>query len=167
MLLKKYNIIKTKLGNIYYKNVDSNSNSREFLNDILKLEYNLSDCSIIENNNGKLYLNDNRLYFNISHKKDIVGIAVSDKEIGFDIEYVKSDNIKNRSILKYYFTSDEGKYIGSSNEKLLYVWTKKESYIKMLGLRIADIKNIDISKEDVLFDTTYIDKYIMTICKKR
>ena len=141
-----------------YKN-----NSHKFLNEILKKEYLISNYEIVTNINGKPYLKNCSLFFNISNKKDMIGIVISNEEIGLDIEYIDSLEIKNDSILKYFFTNREREYI-KNNKDLLLTWTKKESYIKLLGGRLADCKDIDVFELKTKFKSIQIDDYIITIC---
>ena len=141
-----------------YKN-----NSHKFLNEILKKEYLISNYEIVTNINGKPYLKNCSLFFNISNKKDMIGIVISNEEIGLDIEYIESLEIKNDSILKYFFTNREREYI-KNNKDLLLTWTKKESYIKLLGGRLADCKDIDVFELKTKFKSIQIDDYIITIC---
>ena len=80
--LKKDNI------DIFYLNKE-NIVSKDFLSLVLNNEYGISNYEIAKNKNGKPYLKDNKVYFNISHKKDMIAIAVSKNEIGFDILIIK------------------------------------------------------------------------------
>lgn len=141
-----------------YKN-----NSHKFLNEILKKEYLISNYEIVTNINGKPYLKNCSLFFNISNKKDMIGIVISNEEIGLDIEYIESLEIKNDSILKYFFTNREREYI-KNNKDLLLTWTKKESYVKLLGGSLADCKDIDVFGLKTKFKSIQIDDYIITIC---
>lgn len=158
----KYNKINFDNCTFFYS-FDYKNNSHKFLNEILKKEYLISNYEVVTNINGKPYLKNCSLFFNISNKKDMIGIVISNEEIGLDIEYIESLEIKNDSILKYFFTNREREYI-KNNKDLLLTWTKKESYIKLLGGRLADCKDIDVFELKTKFKSIQIDDYIITIC---
>lgn len=70
------------------------------LKSILKKDYNISNCTIKYNKNGKPYLDDiNNIYFSMSHSDKYLVIVISNKEIGVDIEEVKKYNTKINDIL--------------------------------------------------------------------
>ena len=138
-------------------------NSKIFLEEILKNEYKIFNYDIIKNKNGKPYLKDNNVFFNISHKKDIIGIAVSKKAIGLDIEYIDSLKPINDSVLKHFFSNSERLHI-KSNKDLLEIWTKKEAYIKLIGGKVVDTKKVDTFNLNVKFNNFKINDYIITIC---
>ena len=74
--------------------------------------------------------------FNISHSGDYVILAVSDKEIGCDIEKIRKYDLK---IAERFFTKKEYKDIinakdDEKRQKLFFLyWVLKESYIKQNG----------------------------------
>ena len=89
------------------------------------------------NENGKPYL-ANGPYFNLSHSKDYVVLAIShSREVGVDIEYIDENKVK---AIKYSL-SEEEKDISDINT-LFQIWSNKESLIKCLGSSISDIKKI-------------------------
>lgn len=49
----------------------------------------------IGKNNKPVLIYPNNLYFNISHSNDLVTCAVSDVDVGVDIEYMKKINLKS------------------------------------------------------------------------
>ena len=162
----KYDRLKKDNVNIFYVYKEKEFDSKDFLSVILNNEYGISDYEIVKNKNGKPYLKDNKVYFNISHKKDIIGIAVSKDEIGFDIEYIDYNKGVKESVLNNYFSENEKNYINHDIEKFFEIFTKKESYIKLLGRRVAEIKYIDVFDLDCEFYKENIDNYIFMIAKK-
>ena len=66
-------------------------------------------------------------YFNISHTKNIAVCAVSDKEVGIDIEHER--DFKD-SLIARAFTDDEIRYVTDYTR----LWTIKESVMKWYGL---------------------------------
>ena len=76
----------------------------------------------------------NPLFFNLSHSKNIAVLAVCEREVGIDVEKLvprKFDRILN------HFSEREREEI-STLEGFLKHWTVKESFVKYLGLSIAE-----------------------------
>lgn len=102
----------------------------------LRNEYNISDkLEFKYNKYGKPYLqNINDIYFNISHSGEWVICAISDCELGVDIERIQK-HVPNWT---YIFSEveqqmiEEWKKLGKA-ELFYKFWTLKESYIKAIG----------------------------------
>ncbi len=154
--------IKNSLGTFYYS---FSKTSKELLEIALK-EEKITSYKISESKNGKPYLENSNIFYNISHKNKMVGLIISNSEVGLDIEYIDTENIKRKSTLKYFFTEKERESI-TNNEELLTLWTKKESYIKLNGGMFRDAIGLDINNTNVIFDTFKLDNYIITICKSK
>lgn len=154
--------IENSLGTFYYS---FSKTSKELLEIALK-EEGITSYKISESINGKPYIDNSNIFYNISHKNKMVGLIISDSEVGLDIEYVDTENIKRKSTLKYFFTEKERESI-TNNEELLTLWTKKESYIKLNGGMLRDAIGLDINNTNVIFDTFKLDNYIITICKSK
>lgn len=158
------------------KKINENDKKRSLLGLILLeelLKKDLTNIIIKYSKNGKPYLKDNNIYFNISHKKDYVVTIISNKRIGIDIEYIDKNKI-NSSILKYFSTETEEKNI---NNKELYftLFSLKESYLKMKDI-IFDKNMIEfaIDNNKIINNRTDINikiikdikNYIITICEE-
>lgn len=154
--------VKNSLGTFYYS---FSKTSKELLEIALK-EEKITSYKISESINGKPYIDNSNIFYNISHKNKMVGLIISDSEVGLDIEYVDTENIKRKSTLKYFFTEKERESI-TNNEELLTLWTKKESYIKLNGGMLRDAIGLDINNINVIYDTFKLDNYIITICKSK
>lgn len=154
--------IKNSLGTFYYS---FSKTSKELLEIALK-EEGITSYKISESINGKPYIDNSNIFYNISHKNKMVGLIISDSEVGLDIEYIDTENIKRESTLKYFFTEKERESI-TTNEDLLTLWTKKESYIKLNGGMLRDAIGLDINNINVIYDTFKLDNYIITICKNK
>ena len=154
--------IENSLGTFYYS---FSKTSKELLEIALK-EEGITSYKISESINGKPYIDNSNIFYNISHKNKMVGLIISDSEVGLDIEYVDTENIKRKSTLKYFFTEKERESI-TTNEDLLTLWTKKESYIKLNGGMLRDAIGLDINNINVIYDTFKLDNYIITICKSK
>lgn len=154
--------IKNSLGTFYYS---FSKTSKELLEIALK-EEGITSYKISKSINGKPYIDNSNILYNISHKNKMVGLIISDSEVGLDIEYIDTENIKRESTLKYFFTEKERESI-TNNEELLTLWTKKESYIKLNGGMLRDAIGLDINNTNVIYDTFKLDNYIITICKSK
>lgn len=104
-----------------------------------RLEHPLT--KLIISSSGKPYFPDSSKHFSISHSSDLIGIGISQLEIGIDIQ------ISSKSIEKtaHKFISDDDIKIMSSDltttEKKHYIWTIKEAIFKSYGLGNVDFKN--------------------------
>lgn len=154
--------IKNSLGTFYYS---FSKTSKELLEIALK-EEGITSYKISKSINGKPYIDNSNIFYNISHKNKMVGLIISNSEVGLDIEYIDTENIKRKSTLKYFFTEKERESI-TNNEELLTLWTKKESYIKLNGGMLRDAIGLDINNINVIYDTFKLDNYIITICKSK
>jgi 4'-phosphopantetheinyl transferase len=92
--------------------------------------------------NGKPYLADNSgIFFNLSHCKEGLVCAISENEVGVDIQDVR---LLNMNVAKRICTVEELEKINQSNhpERLFCeIWTIKESFIKQQGGSIAQPLN--------------------------
>lgn len=154
--------IKNSLGTFYYS---FSKTSKELLEIALK-EEGITSYKILKSKNGKPYLENSNIFYNISHKNKMVGLIISNSEVGLDIEYIDTESIKRKTTLKYFFTEKERESI-TNNEELLTLWTKKESYIKLNGGMLRDAIGLDINNINVIYDTFKLDNYIITICKSK
>ena len=122
--------------------------------------------------NGKPFVMDLSIEFNISHSKDMVVCAISDAPIGIDIEKIRPKNLK---ISKRFLSSDELLYIFgklpteedfavsedvSVLTRFYECWTKKEAYGKCTGEGLFSQESLS----DVAFTTLTEDGYVITIC---
>lgn len=82
---------------------------------------------------GKPYIENCALHFSISHSGDIAACAVSECELGLDIQQSISPSDK---LLKRYFTEAERQEINTAAD-FARLWSAKESYVKATGRGIA------------------------------
>ena len=85
--------------------------------------------SLLYSENGKPYV-EHGPFFSISHSGKIAVLAVSEKEIGVDIE--KPRNI-DKNIVKRCFTVEEAKFTEDFSERFTRIWTLKEAVSKFFG----------------------------------
>ena len=163
--------------NLLIKDSDKNATilSRVLLDKLLKY-YNISYCDIEfkYNKYGKPYIDG--IYFSISHSYDFVCCAVSDKNIGIDIEKIRNVDINT---INFFCTDKEISYIKNSSDKyksLFTLYCLKEAYCKMIGTGIRDIKNVEFfvndsniscNKDNVIIKLDYsINNYIIATVEK-
>ena len=97
----------------------------------------LSKEPLLFNDMGKPFF-ENGPHFNISHSGRYIVMAVSDKEIGVDIEESVE---KDMSSLVRIFNETEAKML-KEHADFYYLWCAKESLIKCIGGSINKIKEI-------------------------
>ena len=141
--------------------------SRVMLRDILSFYLKISpeDVRFSKNEYGKPFiLNESKesIYFNLSHSNNCVALAISNtSSVGVDIEYFNRD-IEINSIIDYYFSKKEKKYLSYFDEtqkkhNFYKMWTLKEAYIKSRGIGLSEeiIKNLDFYIKRDQFDKLY------------
>ncbi len=139
-----------------------------------------------QNSHGKPYFeNIPNIKFNVSHSGKWVTVAISNSEVGVDVEYILRDADK-RGIANRFFSEKERKYIFSAktdaeeNINWTQIWTLKESYIKYLGkglskklnsFEIVRVKtgfsvNDSENNADKTFFNTFLldDDYVLSVC---
>ena len=112
-----------------------------FVNDLDEFcKENLSDLEIVYGEIGKGEVKDrDDLFFNISHSKEYCVLALSDEEIGVDIQEIKDIRA---DIAGRFFEKRDNDYIDSEEDKkrerFIEVWCAKESYAKLTGQGIGE-----------------------------
>ena len=92
------------------------------------------DSQLVYGNNGKPYLKNSTMYFNISHSGDYVVLAISNREIGIDIENIERKAPYSSKVAARCFTKQECEWMGEGdNEPFFRLWTAKESIMKASG----------------------------------
>ncbi|MBR0535141.1 MAG: 4'-phosphopantetheinyl transferase superfamily protein [Clostridia bacterium] len=113
---------------------------------------------------GKPYVEDRPIHFNISHCEDYVVCAVNEKEIGIDIEKIRDVNL---SIAERFFTHSEREYLNNGdtadkNKRFFEIWTAKEAYLKWLGSGITDeLSKLDVPQANV--KRFYFEDYVVAV----
>ena len=99
-------------------------------------EKNISNPVFKSEKYGKTYIsNHENVYFNLSHSGKMVLCAISDMEVGVDIEYI--DDEIDLNIAKQYFYNREYESIMNAEnrpDEFFKYWVLKESYMKYTGL---------------------------------
>ncbi len=149
--------------------MSSNKFIRDSIDEYAKIfNKKLYDYTIQRDDNNKPFISPTQVYFNISHSHEYTLIAMSDSEVGIDIQYHKP--IDYQAVQDRFF----GDSTKANTKKEFYnLWTAKEALIKRENLCFYDglktevtdlgIDNIDIlEKYSVAIksdDNDYIFKF--------
>ena len=99
-------------------------------------------------------------FFNVSHTGEIAVCAVSDREVGIDIERPRK---LSYAVIDRAFTPHEIRMAGGDTDRFVRLWTIKESVMKWYGLGLGLMpEHIDISMDSIsaLSDDTFSDNDI-------
>lgn len=99
---------------------------------LLQKHFGITNSAVIQRPDGKPALKDGAAFFNVSHSGDRLAIALSDREIGVDMEQYGrpiSDRLR-----RYCLTAEElARTPPEDARSFIKIWTAKESYIKLYG----------------------------------
>ncbi len=132
--------------------------ARLLLKEAVAREYSLDTSAYAEKKgeNGKPYFEGAPFCFNLSHSGDYVVCALSDREVGVDIE-------KTRSISEGVMRRFVGK-CAESDEDNTRLWTRYEAIGKFLG---CGIPYREISESYVMKEYFDLDGYALTVCSEK
>ncbi|MBQ4121348.1 MAG: hypothetical protein IJD35_04970 [Clostridia bacterium] len=132
--------------------------ARQLLKEAVKREYSLDISAYVEkkSENGKPYLVGAPFHFNLSHSKDYVVCALSDCDVGVDIEKVRP--ISEGVMRRFVGTCTE------SDEANTRLWTRYEAIGKFLGVGIPYKTTSDVYFVKEYFD---LDGYAVTVCAEK
>lgn len=84
------------------------------------------------------------IFWSLSYKDNFIGVGVSDKKIGIDVEV----NKKRDEDLLHLFSRKEWNVVGEKTWENFYkIWTSKEAFIKLSTLSLSDMKSLSIVKQ--------------------
>lgn len=149
---------------MYKLYLEENTSSNALLAKAL-LDYNITNYELIYNKNGKPYLKDIPLFFNISHDNDMVALVISDKEVGIDLEYLTY----RPNVVKRFFAKNEQLIMKKSSNKeydFTRIWVMKEAFVKMKGIGITyGLEKVDTTKLKKKIDVIDKKTYLIAICR--
>jgi len=132
--------------------------ARRLLREAVKLEYALDISAYDEKKreNGKPYLEGAPFCFNLSHSGEYVACALSECEVGVDIEKVRhvSEGVMRRFVGK----------CTESDEENTRLWTRYEAIGKFLG---TGIPYGEISDAYFIKEYFNLDGYALTVCAEK
>lgn len=111
-------------------------------------EIDITDFELKYSKYGKAYISTHQnIYFNLSHSGKMVACAISDREVGVDVEFI--DPTIDLNIAKNYFFNSEYESIMKSqnhSDEFFRYWVLKESYMKYTGLGF----NLDLDSFEIM-----------------
>jgi len=128
------------------------------LTDILEGE-GVSAPVIHRTENGKPYVDEEGVFFSVSHSGSIFACALSSFDIGLDIQ--DREPRSPEKISERYFTQEERKH------PFRRIWTRKEALIKYMGVTLKDViaSETVLDREDVRFiDLEMEDDIVGCLC---
>ncbi len=118
--------------------------------------------------NGKPFLKHLKdTFFNISHCKNGIAVAVDNEPVGIDIEAIREPS---DGLIDKVMNADESKFINASanpNLEFTRLWTQKEAVCKLTGTGITDFMHDTLHPDFYEFKTVEnIEKgYVCTVAK--
>lgn len=121
---------------------------------------------------GKPYFENLPLYFNLSHSGDYVLCAVSDGEVGADIQ--KFQPVDEMKLAKRFFSESECQAMARCEETkerqclFFRLWTRKEAYGKLTGEGIVAVIDKDMQGEVADWQEVVLQEgYAAAVCAAR
>lgn len=128
---------------------------------------------------GKPYLREYPIFFNLSHSGEYVICAVSDREIGVDIQKCSDMNVMR--IAKKFFTKEECRVLEACateddrRQSFFRLWVRKEAYGKLLGKGIFGVVSVNLlpdksrmatGKELLWREWSFTEGYKIAMCQR-
>lgn len=138
-------------------------------------EKGIENFEIEQGENGKLFLKDNaNLFFNISHCRRGVAVAVDREPIGVDIQDIVPCK---EGVMRRVFSAEEQRLVLAASDRdraFTRLWTLKESAVKCGGESIDDLKKYSFESSEKTFEKygkvfTVFEKenLIISVCGSR
>lgn len=112
------------------------------------------------------------MYFSISYTDSMYVIALSNRQVGIDIEKVNPCKY-SKLIIQKYFSKNEQEYINEEDkedckfQRFFELWTKREAYVKYIGTGIDNnFKYLDMLNKTLGVMTTSLvyNDYVISYC---
>jgi len=90
---------------------------------------------------GKPYLRHHPVYFNVSHSGDYVALAISENNVGVDIEKLRLNKMR---VARRFFSDTEINRLQASeipDQDFTRLWSLKEAYLKYSGSGLTEALN--------------------------
>lgn len=176
----KHNIIINIIKDVYFIILDIddlkkdnilcnyNKNYYKILEKIIEEIYDYKNVKIKKDENGKPYVLNYDIKISISHKNKYLTFAMSNVEIGIDIEELKEFN---HLIMYKFFHKDEIQFIRNGYYgdlvKFYYIWTRKEAFVKSNNnYKLSGFSNFNVINMKNKFYTYIINNYMISIYKE-
>ena len=157
---------------LQYKKLDDRKRSVlafVLLQRALREEYGITEIpEFVYNEFGKPSSPNLSIHFSLSHCKDAVACAISDHNIGLDVECIMP---YNPDVARRVCTADELKMLEQSSNKdveFIKLWTVKEAISKYEGMGLSlQFAEIDVSKYAVHTNMFKSKKLVLSIASDR
>ncbi len=139
---------------------------RDKLIEFMLSDLNLNGSSVKKSPSGKPFITNSELNISITHKLDYIMIAVSDKAIGIDVEFIDRDNsslasrIMPESVFRQYLIAENPAHF------LYSYFSAREAYSKYIGKGFPVLLN----KKDIPINVIHKDfanksrHFVMSLC---
>ena len=137
-----------------------NLSHEQHLRQVLSHYLDCPSVNIATSTEGKHYLPDSSLHFNLSDSDDWLAIALSwEAPVGIDIETIRPIDGTKQIILDN-FSPNEQTFVNSPNDsevndylgRFWEIWNRKEACLKALGIGLQDnMSHWDCCGEDWIF----------------
>ncbi len=110
-------------------------------------------------------------FFNWSHTRNALALAVADTPVGIDIERCRPHKDARR-IAERFFAKKEASYVtqevSDPDDRFCEVWTRKEAFSKFTGNGLTvDLRSFDVMEDPALtakLVTFRLKNYIISLC---
>ena len=131
-------------------------------------EYGIDEFTLGYTETGKPYIKGNPVYFNFSHSRNGFACAVSEKEIGLDMQEVVTPR---DTTLRKICTEKEFDLAAGDSAAFTKLWSLKESVIKKNGSTIADYGKYEFATDErdfYAYGSHFVslveDDFVLTVC---
>ena len=122
------------------------------------------ELTLDRSQNGKPFFRDCSVAFSLTHSKGYIAAALSDEgEVGIDIEASDYSREKAQKLAQRYFCDGEKEEFARAPEDFLRIWTKKEAYVKLWGITMAEQMSGG-NQEKVAYRHFDVEGYPLTLC---
>ena len=154
---------------LQYKKLDDRKRSVlafMLLQHALREEYGITEIpELVYNEFGKPSFSNLPIHFSLSHCKDAVACAVSDHNIGIDVESIVS---YNSDVARRVCTAAEFEMLEQSKDKdleFIKLWTIKEAISKYEGMGLSlPFADIDMKKYSIYSKTISDKRLALSVC---
>ena len=154
---------------LQYKKLDDRKRSVlafALLQCALREEYGVTEVpEFVYNEFGKPSFSNLPIRFSLSHCRDAVACAVSDYNIGIDVETIVP---YNPDVARRVCTAVELEMLGQSENKdadFIKLWTIKEAISKYEGMGVSlPFADIDAKKYSTYSKTSSVNTFVLSVC---
>lgn len=135
-----------------------------------RLGKSLEEIDLQAGDNGKPYVfGAPFVEVNLSHTRNAVAVALSDKPVGVDIERIRNINMR---IAEHVCSDIELSWLKESGAdqtlRFFDIWTKKEAFLKHTGTGLTHgLKNITVlGRPSPSLSTFFDNDYVISVCSE-